>query len=101
MGETQIEAKDFSDCLDQPFLIHVADADPLEMALVEVRELPPPAENWGHRKPFSVLFRGPTDAPLQQGTFRIENKKLGEMDVFLVTIGPAGSDGLHHEAIFA
>ena len=53
----------------------------------------------GRRQPFSLIFRSPVEARLQQGVFHLENDTLGELDLFLVTIG-ADKEGLRHEAVF-
>ena len=90
---------DFEKCLNQKFLIHVEDREPLETELIEVRGLVAANEDPERRQPFSLIFRGPADAPLEQSVFKIENETLGELGLFLVTVGP-DDDGLRHEAVF-
>ena len=47
---------------------------------------------------FSLLFRGPTEHPIRQGTHMVEHKKLGEFPLFVVPVHP--DDGsLNYEAI--
>ncbi len=36
---------------------------------------------------FSVLFEGPAEAPLAQGTFPLSGPALGETELFLVPVG--------------
>ncbi len=91
---------DFTKCLNQEFLIHVAEQDPLETELIEVRGLVAAGDEPDRRQPFSLVFRGPKEAQLQQGVFHLENQTLGELDLFLVTIG-ADEEGLRHEAVFS
>ncbi|MEM7582833.1 MAG: hypothetical protein AAF560_05590 [Acidobacteriota bacterium] len=103
MTETTLEQltqADFEKCLNQKFLIHVEEQDPLETELVEVRGLPAPPEDTELRKPFSLVFRGPKDIQLQQSTFTVSNETLGKLNVFVVTIGP-DDEGMRHETIFA
>ena len=95
----KLRKDDFSKCLHQKFLIEVAGRDPLETELIEVRGLAAPDDDPDRREPFSLVFHGPKDAPLEQGVFSIRNETMGELDLFLVTIGP-DKDGLRHEAIF-
>jgi hypothetical protein len=38
---------------------------------------------------FSLRFRAPDDARLGQGTYRLRHGELGEIDLFLVPIGPS------------
>ena len=52
------------------------------------------------RRQFSVLFRGPADAVLPQGTYTVVHGDLGELALFLVPLGPDG-DGMRYEAAFA
>jgi hypothetical protein len=58
-----------------------------EFELVNVTEFPGAAQGT-FRKPFSIVFHGPLDPVLPQGTHRLEHAKLGELDLFLVPVGP-------------
>ena len=51
------------------------------------------------RDPFSLLFRGPQGLRLGQGIYRLTNKSLGELEVFITQVadGPKVSE---FEAIF-
>ncbi len=89
----------FSKCLNQKFLIRVAEGEPLETELIEVRGLVAADDEPDRRQPFSLIFHGPPDMQLEQAVFKIENQTLGELELFLVTIGP-DKDGLRHEAVF-
>ena len=52
------------------------------------------------RESFSLVFRGPQEQQLQQGTFFLNNESLTEsIAVFLVPIGP-DDHGLCYEAVF-
>jgi hypothetical protein len=52
------------------------------------------------RVPFSLVFRGPTGPVVPQGTHRLRHGEVGELDLFLVPIGP-DSEGMRYEAVFA
>ena len=52
------------------------------------------------RRQFSLLFRGPVDPFLSQGTYRLDHAELGALDIFLVPIGP-DAEGMRYEAVFA
>jgi len=52
------------------------------------------------RDVFSVIFRGDNDRVLQQQIYRISNDTLGEMDLFIVPIGP-DEQGMRYEAVFS
>jgi hypothetical protein len=53
----------------------------------------------GARAPFSLVFRGPRDAPLAQMTYDVEHEELGGLTLFMVPIGPDGK-GMLYEVVF-
>ncbi len=91
---------DFSRCLNETFTVSIEGGEPLETELIEVRGLVAPDDDPDRRQPFSLIFRGPKEAPLKQGVFHLENETLGKLDLFLVTVGP-DKEGMRHEAVFA
>jgi hypothetical protein len=48
---------------------------------------------------FSLIFHGPAQPFMPQGTYRLHNEALGDLDLFLVPIGH-GQDGYEYEAVF-
>ena len=96
----KLQASDFSKCLNQKFHIRLEGREPLETELIDVRSHSRSGDDPEVRQPFSVLFRGPADLQLTQGTFSLENETLGKLDLFLVTIGP-DKEGMVHEAVFS
>jgi len=48
---------------------------------------------------FSLLFYGPNDCNLGQGTFELEHETMGTFPLFLVPIGP-DHQGLRYQAVF-
>ena len=48
---------------------------------------------------FALRFRGPADAALEQGTYRVEHARLGAFDLFIVPTG-ADAHGRFFEALF-
>lgn len=52
-------------------------------------------------EPFTLVFTSPPGPHLPQGLFNLEHDELGEVEIFLVPIGPetAGGD-MRYEAIF-
>jgi hypothetical protein len=52
------------------------------------------------RPPFSLLFHGPADPLLPQGTYRFEHSSLGVMEIFIVPLGH-DEHGTVYEAFFA
>ena len=90
--------EDFSACLHQRFLIHTTEQEPLETELIEVRPLVA-LDDEDRRRPFSLIFLGPEETVLRQGTFTVENETMGKLDIFLVTLGP-DKKGMRHECVF-
>jgi hypothetical protein len=52
------------------------------------------------RLQFSLVFRGPVSPVLPQHTYPVTHPDLGELDLFLVALGPDG-EGMRYEAAFA
>lgn len=52
------------------------------------------------RLQFSLVFGGPGDQALSQGTYALTHPELGELHLFLVPIGQ-GEEGIRYEAAFA
>lgn len=96
----KISAEEFRRCLHQKFVLRIDDESSVEAELVEVRVLESHSRR-EDRTPFSILFAGPGDAPLPQRIYRLENDTMGELDVFLVTLGPDPDEGgMLYESVF-
>jgi hypothetical protein len=95
----QFNFEDFSGCVDQPFTLQLDDAS-YPLTLISADKLPNSAA-LGDREAFSIVFRGEGDTTvLEQQTYRISNDTLGEMDLFIVPIGP-DEKGMCYEAVFS
>jgi hypothetical protein len=73
-------------------------AAPVELQLIEVAELGGPAGP-SARRPFSLIFQQTQNIYLPQQIYRITHPVLGQLDLFLVPIGP-GQGGMRYQAIF-
>ncbi len=74
----------------------------IEVELIEVTDLSERsgrATAEGRRRPFSIVFRGPSNILLPQRIYPMEHDTIGAFDLFLVPIGP-DAQGLRYEAIF-
>lgn len=87
----------FAERLGDSFHIHLQEALPLEVRLIEAQELG--GGGGGRRTPFSLVFRGPLRPVLPQRIYRIEHEAMGNFELFLVPIGPDG-EGMRYEAVF-
>lgn len=95
----RVTADEFRACLQQTFCIHLGDGQTVDAELIEVTSLGAASRGTARREPFSLVFRGPKDALLQQQMFKVVHSALGELDIFLVPIGP-DDVGMRLEAIF-
>ncbi len=53
----------------------------------------------GCRSPYSLVFRCVSAPVLPQRIYHLRHERLGDLDLFLVPIGPDG-EGMRYEAIF-
>jgi hypothetical protein len=93
----KVQRHEFAACLNQEFEIVFPDGT-LPAKLVD-------AKQWGPdqppntRQPFSLTFRVQRDLRFPQGTYKMRNAELGEMEIFLVqTAADANSSTI--EAVF-
>jgi hypothetical protein len=49
---------------------------------------------------FSVVFRGPANLPLAQGTYQVEHDTLGAFQLFITPIVGSGPTQMFYEACF-
>jgi len=82
-----LTAADFAPHLHERFAVSPAGGPPLALELAEV--------TGAGGRPFSLVFRGPSEPLLPQRIHRLEHPTLGALDLFLVPIGPG-----RYEAIF-
>jgi len=92
-----LQQADFQKHLTETFRIQLQDSE-LDLQLVEVS---PMGQTSGHRAraPFSLIFRGPANLLLDQGTYPFVHPALGSLPLFLVPIGP-DAEGLCYEVVF-
>jgi hypothetical protein len=91
-----VRCEEFAACLNQDFEIVFPDGK-VVVKLSEARQLGSRPESI--REPFSLTFRGPANLRLPQGTYKMRNPTLGEMEIFLVPIG-ADQTSRTYEAVF-
>jgi Domain of unknown function (DUF6916) len=78
------------------FLVSRPPAEAVALELVEIRDLGGPPESG---RSFAVLFRGPGDAPLAQGTYEVGHGAMGTFALFVVPVG-VDESGAQYEAVF-
>ena len=94
----QFRYDDFNGCLDQPFILEHNGASHA-LVLISVDRLADSTTS-DDREAFSVVFRGDNSQFLDQQIYRISHDALGNMDLFIVPIGP-DDEGMRYEAVFS
>jgi len=93
----------FAPCLKGTFTVRVDASTRIDLELVEVTPLPARPSRLGApppgRAPFSLVFLGPKAPLLPQRIYCFEHRTLGELDIFIVPIGP-DEEGMLYEAVF-
>jgi len=87
----------FSERLNQTFRI-TAGEEVIDTELVDCSGLGGDRIEGG-REPFSIVLRSAMETALEQQTYRVAHSELGELDIFLVPIGP-DKTGMRYEAVF-
>jgi hypothetical protein len=91
---------DFSPHLNRRFPLRLAEGGGLDLELIEAKALKAHGSPRA-REPFSLIFRGPRERQLEQGTYDFGHPTLGGVSLFIVPLGPEGDpDGTHYQALF-
>jgi hypothetical protein len=88
----------FAGRVGETFQIDTGDGT-VVMSLIESTRLGEALQPEG-RAPFSLEFLGPLEPVLPQRTYRFEHDQLGELEIFIVPLGPR-DDRMRYEAVFA
>jgi hypothetical protein len=96
----------FAGCLGDLFRVHPGPEDVVELELVQATDLGSHADVAGGEQGapgqgerFSLLFEGPHDRLLAQGTYQFEHDQIGSFPLFIVPVG-AAQGGPQYEAVF-
>lgn len=96
-----LTSEDFLPLLEATFETSLGDT-PLVLTLAKVDVKDARYSRPGARLAFSLIFHGPAEPLLPQGTYSLRNATLGELALFTVPLGPVpGEDGLRYEVIFS
>ena len=94
---------DFADRVGEEFSLTTEVAPTVVLTLVETAEgsqVGGRGPEGQERRQFSLVFRGPGAPVLAQATYGLAHADLGDLELFLVPIGPDG-EGMRYEAAFA
>jgi hypothetical protein len=98
MSATPTE-EDFRPHLGTKFGVRIQAPRPLELELTEVRSYNPKGVEQSEMERFSLLFDGPGDMMLPQGTYTLVHPEAGELLLFIVPVG-RDERGFHYEVVF-
>jgi len=99
----QLTVESFSPHVGATFEMQLDGTRTMALELAEVTDLGDSARGRsgrdGERSPFSIVFRSASTAVLPQGIYHIAHAALGNLELFLVPIGPDAA-GMRYEAVF-
>jgi uncharacterized protein DUF6916 len=99
----EFTAHTFRPRIGDVFQFELGEGGELELELVEVEEggleATEAAKAAGLREPFSILFRGPLEPLLPQGTYSVKQKQVGAFPLFIVPISQDEAD-TRYQAVF-
>src|SRR5262245_31830038 len=93
--EPSLTHEEFSKHANTKFQVPMDEHPPVELDLIEVSEL----KMYPRQEEFTILFRGPLEAFLDQGVRPIKHDQMGEFELFIVPI-KQDEQGFYYEAIF-
>jgi hypothetical protein len=91
--------EDFAPLVGERFTLDAGEAGTFELELIAATPARNPGPE-GTRHPFTVEFLGPADPVAAQQTVRLNNERLGELEIFIVPVGRDDS-GTAYEAVFS
>ena len=99
----KLTSASFAPLLNQNFSVNAEGMDTVTAVLIELSELgnEPTEDDIANRRAFSLVFHvaGDTNSFLPQQIYKVSNETLGELDIFLVPLGPDKA-GMKYEAMF-
>lgn len=93
--EASLTHEAFSQNANSKFQVQADDNTPVELELVQVSEF----KVYPRQEEFSVTFRGPLNAYLDQGLRQFTHHQMGEFELFIVPVRKR-EDGFYYEAVF-
>lgn len=93
--EASLTHEEFGRNANTKFQVEVDENTTVELDLIEVSEL----KIYPRQEEFTLLFRGPLNAFLDQGVRNFKHDQMGEFELFIVPI-KQDADGFYYEVIF-
>lgn len=93
--EASLTHEAFSQHAGSKFQVQVDENTGVELELVDVSEI----KLYPRQEEFTVVFRGPSDAFLDQGPRPFSHDQMGRFELFIVPIRQ-DAQGFYYEAVF-
>lgn len=93
--EASLTHEAFAQNANTKFRVQAGENTPVDLELIEVTEL----KLYPRQEEFTITFRGPLNAYLDQGVRLFTHDQMGEFELFIVPI-KQDADGFYYEAVF-
>jgi len=93
--EASLTHEEFSKHANTKFQVQLDQHPPVDLDLIEVSEL----KVYPQQEEFTILFRGPLEAFLDQGVRFLKHDLMGEFELFIVPV-KQDAEGFYYEAVF-
>ena len=93
--EASLTHEEFTKNANSKFQVQLEERSPVELELTEVSEI----KRYPHQEQFSIIFRGPLEIFLDQGTRFFTHDQMGQFELFIVPLRQ-DEQGFYYEAIF-
>ena len=93
--EASLTHEEFSRHANTKFQVQLDQHPPVDLDLIEVSEL----KVYPQQEEFTILFRGPLEAFLDQGVRFLKHDLMGEFELFIVPV-KQDAEGFYYEAVF-
>lgn len=95
--EASLTIEDFKTLVNDTFVFPIENQEKLALTLIEVNSLTKHME--GGREPFSLIFKGPENPQIPQGTYVLRHDRFEDLRLFLVPVSNKDS-GIVYESLF-
>lgn len=101
----QLSFASFSKCVGSTFIVQRGTGRNTPLELIRARLQPATrlasakAPDARHEK-FSLIFRGPHSAALDQNTYTFEHRQMGRLEMFIVPVGVKDEKHGYYQAVF-
>ena len=93
--EASLTHEAFTQHAGSKFQVQVDENTGVDLELTDVSEL----KLYPHQEEFAIVFRGPSDAFLNQGVRLFTHDQMGQFELFIVPIR-RDEQGFYYEAVF-